>query len=308
MKKFTIKDIIKGLLFTILSLLFLQLSIGFTIYVIKNHETLALKEWIHSIFFFVVCRVGFSTVFSKINENRNERASIQKIPGEVKTDDKGNMTSLTYTLGSAPLLWIIGAAVLLIGRFKNHHMFYAYFYFFATGLFPLAYSLLKQIVVDGNGLRLFMGNFFNRKCIILSWNQISSMAYTTYETTHMSSAGGRISVPYKVTRQNEGLVIDLKKQLPLPIQTLIKKSRADFLAMDEIDFESEKHLILLKRPPSGGFKALLNIINQYSDVEIGVEKETAFDIFIRFFAYSTKFIFIAIALFGLYFFRYVGSP
>lgn len=201
------------------------------------------------------------------------------------------------------MLWEIGIAILLIGHFKNHHMFFIYFYFFAAGLFLLAYSLLKQIVIAEHGLRLLFGNFFSRKCTILHWSQISCISYTTYETSYMASAGGRIRVLYKVTQKNEGLMINLKAQMPQSIQKLIKEANSGFFAKDEIEINVETPLIIIKRPPKGGFKAFLNKISQHTNVEIRVEKESALDRFLYIFAHSASFIFISLALLCLYFFR-----
>ena len=222
---------------------------------------------------------------------------------ELKANVLRNKISLTYSLGSMPFLWGIGITILIFGYFKNHHMFYVYFYFFAAGLVPLSYSLLKQIVIDEIGLKLFLGSYFNRKCIILAWSQISNISYTTYETTHMASAGGRIRIPYKETKTSEGLLITLKGQLHKSSQALIREAKDGFFVNNEIEFDAETHQIILKRPPSGGFKVFLNKIEKYAEVKISLEKESALDRFIIVFAYSAKLIFISIALLCLYLVR-----
>jgi hypothetical protein len=303
MKKFTFFDLIKGLLFILLSYLIFRWTLQFAVYVVLNHENLALKEWVLLIFIGLVCIVAILTVFSKINESKNEKKLVREEFRELKADVCRNKISLTYTLGSMPFLWGIGTAILIFGYYKSHHMFYVYFYFFAAGLFPLSYSMLKQIVIDENGLKLFLGSYFNRKCIILTWNQISSISYTTYETTHMASAGGRVRIPYKETKTSEGLLINLKGQLPKSSQALIIEAKDGFFVNNEIEFDAETHLIILKRPPGGGFKAFLDKIEKYADVEISREKESALDRFINVFAYSAKLIFISIALLCLYLFR-----
>lgn len=302
MKKFTFFDLIKGLLFILLSYFLVRWTLQFAVYVFLNHENLALKEWVLSIFAGLVCIVAILTVFSKFNESKNEKKLVREHAQELKADICRNKISLTYTLGSMPFLWGIGIAILIFGYYKNHHMFYVYFNFFAAGLFPLSYSLLKQIEIDEIGLKLFLGNYFNRKCIILSWNQISNISYTTYETTQMASAGGRIRIPYKEAKTSEGLLITLKGQLHISSQALIRKAKDGFFENNEIEFDTESHQIILKRPPSGGFRAFLNKIEKYANVEIRLEKESALDKFLYGFAYSAKLIFISIALLCLYLF------
>jgi hypothetical protein len=303
MKKFTLFDLIKGLSFTILSYLIVRWSLQAIIYVVINQDRLALKEWISSIFLFVVCIVVISTIISKFNENRYERDLVRYAYGESKSNFLKNSISLSYPLGSMPLLWGIGIVILLIGYYENHHMFYVYFYFFAAGLFPLAYSLLKQISFDENGLKLFFGSFFRRRCIILRWNQISGISYTTYETSYMASAGGRIRVPYKMTQQNEGLLIKLADKLSQSEQSLILESKGGFFAKDELEIDIETPKIILKRAPKGGFKSFLNKIKKYTDVKSIVEKESAMDRFLYVFAHAASFIFISLALLCLYLFR-----
>lgn len=301
MNKLTLADIIKGTLFLTLSYLFVKLSLELIVYIIANEGSLPLEKWMRSLFIFAVVIICISLVVSKRREGTDNRSLGLNSAKKNNLADGKNCLSFTNSTGSLPQIWAVGVAILAIGKFINHHMFYSYYYFFAVGFIPLAYSFLRHSIINEQSLNIYFGNFFNRKCIDLPWPFISSISLATYETTRIEFVGGRIRVPNKVTEKHDGLLIKLNKIMPENLNRMIEDCQGKFLAKTEITIDEERIALTIRNQPSIGFRKLLIEIGKYADIHQDTEIESKIEKLLGAFAKFFRFSLIIMALIGLYF-------
>jgi hypothetical protein len=300
MKKFTAIDIIKGTIFFILSCLSVSLMLRVPSILAGIANSRSLKELLLVVFWVIVSAVALATVYSKIKEYRNEKKALQELNADIQTNLKTSLLSFSNSLGSFPVLLFLGTSILAISILKNHHMFYIYMYFFTAGLFPLAYSICTHSKINGMGLILYYGNFFNRKCIAIPWTYIEKIYLSTYETTYMASAGGRVRIPYKATQEHKAIKISIKEAYPLIEGQFETEGKAKIFSNDEIELSPGDSEVLIKQHPVFGFKRYLAVISQFANVEKSQDGKESFAKLFHYLGNMAAYLIIAMAMIGLY--------
>jgi hypothetical protein len=300
MKKITVFDVIKGTVFFALSCLLVLWLFKIPVIILKLTDSGIFMKLALSIFFIFVAIVTLAAVYSKTNENKNGKRCESELFANNHKVMQEDLLCFSNSLGSLPVLWFFGTIILIISILKNHHMFCSYLYFFAAGLLPLSYSLCIHSKVGSEALILFYGNFFNRKCISLFWEDVSRIYLSTYQTDYMASAGGRVWIPYKATRQHEGIRIALKSDFSVILNQCVEEQKSNIFSKDEIELDSENAEILIKQPPFMGFKRFLESISPYVDVKEALDRKRSIVEKIYTSGDMLAYFFIIMAMIGLY--------
>jgi hypothetical protein len=300
MKKFTIIDIIRGTVFFIASYLLVLLLLRVPTIIAENAYSSSFKELIVSLFFVISGVVAIVTIYSKITEMKNEKKALSMFNTESQKQQK--TLSFSNSLGSFPVLLFLGTLVLAIGELKSFHMFYAYLYFYSAALFPLAYAIFTHSKISGQALIIFYGNFFNRKCIAIPIDYIEKIDLSTYETTYMASAGGRIRVPYKATQIHEAIRIFVKNGYSFIENQYVDDGKLKIFSKNEIELNKNDFWILIKLPPVFGFKRYLAAISQYVNIGSSLDGNKSFVHIFHYLGNMSAFLILIVAMIGLYLF------
>jgi hypothetical protein len=300
MKKFTIIDIIKGTVFFIVSYLLVVLLLRMPSIIAEDAHSGSFKELLVTLFLLVSATVAVATFYSKITEKKNEKKALSALNADSLNQQK--VLVFSNSLGSLPVLLFLGTVVLAIGELKNYHMYYAYLYFYTAALFPLAYAIGTHSKVSGTALIIFYGNFLNRKCIAIPLDDIDTLYMSTYTTSHMATAGGRVRIPYKSSQVHEAIRISINNNYSLIENQYNDEGKFKIFSKSKIEFDNNQSKMLIKQPPIFGFTKYLAAISKYKNIDIPFKGKKQFVHLIHYFGNMSVFLFLIVAMIGLYLF------